>query len=213
MLRLFEDTLISAFHLSIKEKDSVKYFNPFMLLPVPLCAGLLYLHAQHGNLMARMYPVCISAVIMIMCLQEMMYAKKTRQYKRALALNGIILIYLLSEHVIWIAPYYNGTDILADPGLYAALLKIGAMVSFALYIPKDEPNSDAPNWAEFRFRLFYQGFVSLIVLGLSVLGYVLASGAEKSEILEQTQSRLTSIISAISATNEAISSVIANGGM
>lgn len=187
--------------LNTKEQESKQYFHPLIFLPIPLNAYLFSLHIQEGGIINHIYKACITTVIVILCLQELFYARAQQNSKTAPHTASIVLIYLAAEYAAWTASCFSFAYTLLDPYFYAILLKVFLTIVFAFHIQKDEEEIPVSNWAEFRFKLFYQGVVSIIILILSVVGYFIATRADISNLsYEQTIYRLTRILCVISTT-------------
>lgn len=185
---------------TLKSEESRQYFHPVMLLPVIINIYQAYIYKQTVGLANSLYQTIITTIITVLCLQELLYANKNKGLKRPVHAAGITLSYLLTEYILWISTYFTFKNPLLDPSIYFTLIKVILMIVFASFIQKDEEKPVAINWEEFRYRLFYQGIISLVILIASVIGYLSAEQLNIDRLTaRQAESYLTYIIAGMSA--------------
>ena len=117
---------------------------------------------------------------MIVCMQQIVYYykhKKVGAKKPYLAM--LVLSYLIFEYGMWTASCFSWPHPLLNPYFYCSLLCAILMVTFVWGAEKvygsEAAKSTLNGLAESRYQILFQAIVTVVILGASLGGYVLAS--------------------------------------
>jgi len=171
--------------LNMRREASKKYFHPIILLPVLTNVFQFFLYIQYGGLLNNLWQVGITTIIMVICLQEITYYVKNKNNGAAVPhFPIIVLLFHISEYVMWTSSCFTWNHPLLNPYLYftiiGAVLKVmlvwGAKKYYGISITENSEN----DLVEFRYQILFQAIVSFLICGASIGGYILASILKKS---------------------------------
>ncbi|MCR5122071.1 MAG: response regulator [Ruminococcus sp.] len=93
----------------LKEKEERKYFNPLMLLPIPLNAVQLKLYLQFDGAALSVYQVSVCTLIACSCIQSILwYLKKRKSGAKPPYVAIVSLINILAEFGMWTSTCFEG---------------------------------------------------------------------------------------------------------
>lgn len=171
--------------LKMRQGRVRSYFNPLMLLPVPInfCQFLLY--NSFGGFFNNLWQCSIHTVIAAVCLQVILYRFKTRKTDKIFPhFHTLILFFVVTEFGMWTASCFDFPDHLHDPYYYFAFLNYILLSFFARGAGREYVangyGAEEKSAAEIRFQLLLQILCSFIIFSFCIGGYYLAIWMKKS---------------------------------
>lgn len=93
----------------MKNEDELKYFNPLMLLPVPLSMLQLYLYLQFGGIVNNVYQVSMLTIGACLSIQSILWYFKNRRSGAEPPYVAIAaLLYIFLEFSMWTSSCFSG---------------------------------------------------------------------------------------------------------
>ena len=160
----------------VTDHGARRYFHPLMLLPVPVNFAQFLLYIQYGAYFNNAWHGIFATLIMILCIQGLLYNRKQNKRGENNAVLAVLLLYCLFQYAAFTVSCFTLPE--EWPDLYSifnfAQYTCNIMLPFAVAKMygdriRETKESDA---ADFRnmLRLI---FVALVV-GVSFAGYLLA---------------------------------------
>ncbi|MCR4605639.1 MAG: response regulator [Eubacterium sp.] len=95
--------------IHMKSKSERRYFNPLMLLPIPLNAWQFTLYIEYGNMPITIYQVVVTTAISCFALQGILWYLKNRKKGANPPYIAIaVLIYITAEYGMWTTTCFEG---------------------------------------------------------------------------------------------------------
>ncbi len=124
----FAFLLVLVIH--VKTKEERRYFNPLMLLPVPLNIWQLTLYLPYGGVVNSIYQVAVMTAVACFSIQSLLwYLKKKNEGARRPYVAGAALLYAICEFGMWTCScfYSPGPELyyvfsLLNSGVYLLLV-------------------------------------------------------------------------------------------
>ena len=106
--------ILALLTIHMKSIEESRYFNPIMLLPIPLNIWQLHLYLQFGAALNNLYQVTVCTFVSCSCLQSLLwYARNRKKGAKFPYLAVSVLIYVTSEFGMWTASCFEGWAIYA----------------------------------------------------------------------------------------------------
>ncbi|MBR6224757.1 MAG: hypothetical protein IKR02_03400, partial [Firmicutes bacterium] len=163
----------------MRNPDS-KGFRPLIsFIPIPLNLIQFYLYIQFGGWFNNVWQVSFTTVIMIFCLQSLLYQNNNKKDGRAFPyFNGLVLTFCFAEYVTWTASCFDWSSNARNPYYYFSVISYAAQIFFPWAMKKEYEarffkKSDNSS-SEIKFQALLQVIVSFIVFGGCIGGYYLA---------------------------------------
>ena len=163
----------------MRNPDS-KGFRPLIsFIPIPLNLIQFYLYIQFGGWFNNVWQVSFTTVIMIFCLQSLLYQNNNKKDGRAFPyFNGLVLTFCFAEYVTWTATCFDWSSNARNPYYYFSVISYAAQIFFPWAMKKEYEargfkKSDNSS-SEIKFQALLQVIVSFIVFGGCIGGYYLA---------------------------------------
>ena len=98
---------------SDSEKD---FFHPLMLWPLLTNIAQFFLYIQYGGLLNNIWQISTTTIIMILCMQEILFYRKNKEKGAKLPYFAIfVLIFLITEYCMWTSYCFTFENQLLDP--------------------------------------------------------------------------------------------------
>ncbi len=185
--------------INVHEPKARRYFNPVMLIPIPLNIYQFFLYNQYGGLFNNLWSGVFLTIATVVCLQGILYYIRYRKEGvRFPYLQTVILLHISFDYGMWTASCFSWESELTNPYIYCEFLNYATAVFFAWAAGKDdaakgltvpERNSD-----DYKFQVRIQAAVSFVILGVCAGGYYLAQWMKNSLPESSDGSNLYSII-------------------
>jgi signal transduction histidine kinase/CheY-like chemotaxis protein/HPt (histidine-containing phosphotransfer) domain-containing protein len=188
--------------LHMRSEGSKRYFNPLMLLPVPLNLFQFFIYIRFGGLFNNIWQVGLSTLIVIICLQSVLYYLKEKKNGEPVPyFHCIILFYILTQYVMWTASCYDWYSDFTNPYYYSCVVGYITEVFFAWAINKTYKSrglEHAENTArDTRFQARLEVIISGLLLAACVGGYLVADWMKKTIPQGTDNSAVLSMIAVI----------------
>ena len=171
--------------LNLRPEGARRYFNPLMLLPIPLTVWQFSIYIQYGGLFNNIWQCGFTTAIAVLCMQVILYYHKNKKNGAHFPhLHVVILFYIISQYVSWTSSCFDWNSDLEDPYYYASVAGYILMLFFSHAVSRDykaegytSPEKDA---AEIKTHIALQVIVSLIIIGCCAGGFYLAIWMKRS---------------------------------
>ena len=170
---------------NLRPEGARKYFNPLMLLPVPLTIWQFTIYIQYGGLFNNLWQCGFTTVISVLCMQVILYYLKNRKNGAHFPhLHVITLLYIISQYISWTSTCFDWNSDLENPYYYASTAGYILMLFFSHAVSLDykaegytPPEKDA---AEIKTHIALQVIVSMIIISCCAGGFYLAIWMKRS---------------------------------
>ncbi|MBP5607654.1 MAG: response regulator [Lachnospiraceae bacterium] len=171
--------------LSLRPEGAKKYFNPLILLPIPLSIWQFTIYIQYGGLFNNLWQCGFTAAIAVLCMQVILYYFKNRKKGAHFPhLHVVILLYIISQYVSWTSTCFDWNSDLQNPYYYASITGYILMLFFSHAVSQfykgegyTTPEKDA---AEIKTHIALQIIVSMIIISCCAGGFYLAIWMKRS---------------------------------
>ena len=176
--------------ISFRSESVKHYFHPIILWPVLTNIWQFFIYIQFGGIFNNLWQVGVTTIIMIVCMQEIMFYLMNRKAKARIPYLAILVMaFLISEYGMWTASCFTWSNQLLDPYYYCTIVGAVLKVMFAWGAEKEygiinEENSEN-ELAEFRYQMLFQAIVSVLICGASLGGFILATALKESMLFMQ----------------------------
>ena len=172
---------------SESERD---FFHPLMLWPILTNIVQFVLYIQYGGLLNNIWQVSITTIIMILCMQDILYYRKNKDKGKKLPYFAIVvLLFLLTEYGMWTASCFTFENDLLDPYFYLTIVRSILIVMFAWAAERTLGKASNVGFtgelSEFRYQMLFEAIVSVLIGGASIGGYILATVIKNSMLTMQ----------------------------
>lgn len=172
--------VVLLFAIYEMRNPATKGFWPFLIfIPVPLNIAQFFLYIQYGGWFNNAWQVSFSTVIMVFCLQSLVYHNNNKKDGSAFPyFNGLVLTFLFAEYVTWTATCFDWPSNGKNPYYYFSIISYIAQIFMPWGMKKEYEargvkKSDSSS-TEIKFQAVLQVIVSFIVFGGCIGGYYLA---------------------------------------
>ncbi len=192
----------------MRKKEVRRYFNPVILLPVLTNVPQFILYIQYGGILNNCWEVGVTTVCMVFCLQDLMYyAVKKKERSGFPLFSLLVFIYLILHYGMWTSSCFSWENDFLNPYTYCSFACPIICVFFAYGAKKfyeaKKPAGESENASELRLRVLMQAVVSIIIVGISVVGFFIAYGIKnslaESGSIEGNENKLVIFLFVISA--------------
>ena len=168
--------LVCAIHM--RSEGAKRYFNPLMLLPIPINLIQFFIYIQYGGLFNNIWQVGFSTAIAITCLQSILYYLKNKGKGETIpAFHLIVLFYIISQYAMWTFSCYDWSSDLANPYYYCSVVGYITEVFFAWSINRTYKAAGLEYTEKTARDTRFQARLQIIIMGLLLVtcvgGYVL----------------------------------------
>ena len=165
--------------LQMRKEGARRYFHPLMLLPLLVNGAQFVLYIQYGAILNNIWQVGMTTLIMILCLQDILYYKKNKKYGiKFPKLSTLVLLFLICEYVMWTSSCFGWSSEFINPYLYFTIISSIMLLFFGSCAKGDYINGgiDVPtkSMGEIRFQTMLQLLVSFVIFGGCAGGYFFA---------------------------------------
>lgn len=165
--------------LEMRPEGSKRYFNPLMLLPIPLNIVQLLIYLQYGGIFNNLWQTGLTTIIAVICLQSLLYWFKNRKEGAHLPLTNLVVFgFVVTEYGMWTASCFAWPSNWLDPYYYCAFINYALIILFGWAVGKDYEaegmEHHEKSQGEKRFQLIVQVIATLIVIGGGACGGFLA---------------------------------------
>ncbi len=183
--------------LNMRLEGSERYFHPLMLWPVIPNILQFILYISFGGILNNLFQVGITTVIMVLCMQQILYyCKKKSSGIKLPILPLFVLFHLMIEYGMWTSSCFSWPSEIKNPYLYLSAMDSLITIFFAWAAGTDYDNrgdtETLRNEAGLRFKMFVQTIISFVIFCGCLGGYFLVQkiketmpvaveGAEKSD--------------------------------
>ncbi len=169
----------------IRRKEARRYFHPVILLPILTNVPQFILYIQYGGILNNVWEVGVTTVCMIFCLQDIVYYAVKKKERGGFPLFSLlVLLYLVLYYGMWTSSCFSWENEFLNPYLYCSIAGAVISVFFAFgakkYYETKAPANTSENAAELRLRVLIQALVTIIIVGISVVGFFIAYGIKNS---------------------------------
>lgn len=173
--------------IRMRDHDSVRFFHPVILIPIPLNIAQFILYIQYGGIFNNIWQVGFSTAIACFCIQSIAfyYRKKKKEGSASFPyFHALVLFFVFTEYVMWTASCFDWNSDILNPYYIFAIAGYLTELFFAWGIRKEYEafglvySEKTP--AEIRFQALLQVLVSGIVFGGCIGGYYLAIRMKRS---------------------------------
>ncbi len=166
--------------LYMGEEGAKRYFHPIMLWPFFTNVSQFLLYIQYGGLFNNLWQVGVTTITMIVCMQHILYYLKHKKIgAKKPYFSILVLVYLMLGYGMWTSSCFEWNYQLLDPYFYFTFLSAIVMVTFMWGVERvyglENAKSSLNSLAESRYQILFQAIVSVVILGASLGGYVLAT--------------------------------------
>ncbi len=188
--------------LHMRSEKSKRYFNPLMLLPIPLNLYQFFIYIQYGGLFNNIWQVGLSTAIVIICLQSILYYLKEKKNGETIPyFHCIIIFYITTQYVMWTASCFDWHSDFTNPYYYSCVIGYITEVFFAWAINKTYKSrglEHSENTArDTRFQARLEVIIAGLLLAACVGGYMVAEWMRKTIPQETDNSAVLSMIAVI----------------
>ncbi|MBP5252376.1 MAG: response regulator [Lachnospiraceae bacterium] len=188
--------------LHMRSEGSKRYFNPLMLLPIPLNLFQFFIYIQYGGLFNNIWQVGLSTIVVIICLQSILYYLKEKKNGEPVPyFHCIIIFYIFTQYVMWTASCYDWYSDFTNPYYYSCVAGYITEIFFAWAINKTYKSrglEHAENTArDTRFQARLEVIISGLLLAACVGGYLVADWMKKTIPQGTDNSAVLSMIAVI----------------
>ncbi len=170
--------LLAVFEM--RDPGSKRYFNPLMLLPIPLNIAQFIIYLPYGGILNNVWQETITTIIACLCLQSLLYWLKNRKNGAKFPrFHLLALLFITTEYGMWTASCFDWPGIALDPYYYCAFANYLIMIFFGLAVAKDYeargisyPEKTA---SELKLQMILRLVTTGIIIGCCLGGYFLAS--------------------------------------
>ena len=176
-----------AFHMH--DVKARRYFNPLMLLPVPINVFQFTLFNQYAESFAEVFNnvvhVTTTTITACMCMQGLLYFLKNKKNGARFPFSSlIVLIFIALQYATFtVSCYFSESDI-SNPYYILQFLTYLSEMFFVFAVKKDYALSGykprEKTSSEIKFQTFITVLVSILILGGCVGGYFIATGMKNS---------------------------------
>ncbi|MCR5686574.1 MAG: response regulator [Lachnospiraceae bacterium] len=164
---------------SMQDYKARRFFNPLMLLPIPLNIFQFWLYIQYGGYFNNTWALVTLTAAAVICIQSLTYYMKTRNGGGHFPyVHTVILVYIAAEYGMWTSSCFDWPGDAYNPYYYFEFITYLACVIMPIAAAKDYglwglkvPEKSA---GDLRFQFRIQIIVSFIILGGCAAGYYLA---------------------------------------
>ncbi|MBR5376465.1 MAG: response regulator [Lachnospiraceae bacterium] len=175
--------LLAVLHMRVPE--SKRYFNPLMLIPIPVNVAQFILYIQYGGLFNNLWDGLFLTAVAVISMQGLLYyAKNRKEGARFPVFNLVVIIYIGLQYGMWTATCFYCYAWPIHPYFLCAFASYFAMLLFSWSIGKDyearsllEKNVAVSGM---RFRMLLQVMTSVIIFGGCLAGIMAASRMKKT---------------------------------
>lgn len=164
----------------LQGKEEKKYFNPLILLPIPINIAQLILYLQFGGIFNNIWQGVFCTAIACFSLQGILYYLKNRKNNAPFPYFHVVsLIYMVSEYGMWTSSCFTFKNDFYNPYYYFSFFCVTTLLFISGAIRKTGRKSDALSENEDKkvdsnYVLLVQGIVTVIILGCCVGGFIFA---------------------------------------
>ena len=171
--------------LHMRSEKSVKYFNPLMLLPIPLNVFQFFIYIQYGGYFNNVWQVGFSTAIVVICLQSILYYLKEKKNGEPVPyFHFLILFYITTQYVMWTASCFDWSSGFTNPYYYSCVIGYFAEMFFAWAINKTYKTRGLEHLdstaRDTRFHARIEVIISGLLLAACVGGYLVADWMRKT---------------------------------
>ncbi len=171
--------------LNLRPAGAKRYFNPLMLLPIPINIWQFFIYIEYGGLFNNIWQVGFTTAISIICLQVILYYIKNKKDGAHFPhIHFITLLYIISQYVSWTSSCFDWDSELQDPYYYASIAGYILMIFFSRAVSNDyKAEGSVPkekDASEIKTHIALQVIVSLIVIICSAGGFYIAFWMKRS---------------------------------
>ncbi len=171
--------------LHMRRDKARNFFHPVILLPVITNVPQFILYIQYGGLFNNLWQVGITTIIMVVCMQEIVYYLSNKKSGAAIPHFAIVtLLFLLTEYGMWTASCFSWEYQFLDPYPYCtvvgSILKVMLVYSLQWDYGLKATGRKQNELVEFRFQILFQAIISFLICGASIGGYALANILKES---------------------------------
>lgn len=163
----------------MRHTSAQRYFHPVMILPVVTGIPLFWLYIQYGGILNNTWEVGITTLTLLFCLQDLMHYRSKQVPGRVFPwFSLIVLLYVVSDHVMWTSSCFSWDSELFNPYLYftvfGAILRVLLVFGTAKYYEPRKKDRMQRNVSELGLQVAVQAIVTIIILGICTAGLFLA---------------------------------------
>lgn len=169
--------LLAALHM--EDRNAKRYFNPLMLIPVPINAVQLFIYIKFGGIINNIWQVSFTTAVSCISMQAFLYFLKNRKKGAHFPyFHTLLLIFMISEYGMWTSSCFDWVSSYSNPYYLFELAACITMVFFGWGVGRDyraeglgTPDKTAD---EIKFQTLLQVVATFIILGGCAGGYFIA---------------------------------------
>ncbi len=193
--------LFAVMHM--REPRSKKYFNPLMLIPIPVNIAHFILYVQYGGIFNNLWDGLVLTAVAIFCLQSILYYLKRRDGGVPFPwLAFVTLIYTIFQYGMWTSTCFWFSSWPVHPYYLCAFANYITMLFLPYAIAKDYVSqglsSKDVSTTGMRFRMLLQIVSSVVISGGCIAGIQAASRMKASLTPEEGYARVAILLFIIS---------------
>ena len=171
--------------IKMRPAGAERYFNPLMLIPVPLNISQFILYLPFGGLANNIWQGTLMTVIAVLCLQGILYhIKKRKEGIPFPHINLMVLCFAVTEYGMWTSSCFDWPDALRDPYYYFAFANCLVDLLMIWAVGKDYAAEGVmkreKTAGELKFQALLQILAVCIFIGGCTAGYYIASWMKNS---------------------------------
>ena len=175
--------LVAVIHM--QPAGARRYFNPLMLIPIPLNFYQFTLYIPFGGVLNSAWQGILVTAAACISLQGLLYYLKNRKNgARFPAFNMMVLFFVISEYGMWTSSCYDWPSDIRNPYYYFSVIENICLLLFAWAVDRDyeadEPDHAGKTSVEMRFQVLLQFIVSFVIFLFCACGYYLAVWMKRS---------------------------------
>ncbi|OON88009.1 hypothetical protein BXO88_02215 [Oribacterium sp. C9] len=175
--------LIASYY--IRPDEAKNTLHPLVFLPALVNVPQFLLYIQYGGILNNIWQVGTTTLTMIFCLQSIIYFYKGKTTTTEFPLFSVlVLIYLVLQYIMWTVSCYSWDGELSNPYLYCSILGAVTSIFFTYGVLRFYKIKDhgilTGSASELRFQVLVQTIISLVIIGICIIGLFIAFWVKKS---------------------------------
>lgn len=165
--------------LHTQSPEARRFFHPVLALPVGLVIPQLVLRLRGSEGLNSIWQSGITAVIMVFCLQNMLFHRKRRKTRKDFPwLSLLILAVLFMKCAMWTSSCFEWNSELLSPSFVFAVAGslISVFLAYGMSWHYEAEETQEKTWivSEMQFRVVMQAVAALVIIVLCGAGFFVA---------------------------------------
>ena len=164
----------------IRPKEARRFFHPAILLPVLITVPQFFLYIRYGGVLNNCWEVGTTTLTLVFCMQALMYYWKNRENRTGFPVFSVlVLVYLFAHYGMWTTSCFSWSRETLNPyhifSFIASALRLLLVFGAKKHYEREVSLSKPKSASELRFQVMIQTFLCLLIVGICLAGYYIAS--------------------------------------